>query len=367
MYFNSMSPAGGIERVISLHCKFLIRKHDVVLLTKDHLNSFYPLSPKIQRESLDIKFLRDMHSRLKRIYVIIVTLPKTIYRLRCQLAKYKPDLIYVASPLNLFEFWLAGAKLNRIMVTEHSSYIAYNRIYRILCRLLYPYVGLLTVPTTLDSWKYKRMGIDNAYLPNPLPFKTQKFSNLDEKRALSIGRLTDDKRFDLLIDIWNMAQLESLDWTLKIIGAGENEALLRGKIAKLGLSKSISIDPPTEKVVDEYVSSSIFLLASRAEGFGLVLLEAMACGVPCIAFNCPSGPRDIIRSGETGILVEEGDIKEYASCLRSLAMDLPQRKIFGASSRVEAKKIDFEVVERKFMLLVDNAFPNENISHASYR
>jgi glycosyltransferase involved in cell wall biosynthesis len=356
VYFNSMSAAGGIERVIASHINFLSEIHQITLLTKDLSPSFYPLSIKVRRESLNVDFTMNMMSRSERIVKIVLSSFWTIVALRQQFKKSLPDVVYVASPLNLLEVFLSGMNIRRILVTEHSSFLSYNWIYKKIILNLYPYVGLLSVPTKMDSKEYMDRGISNSYVPNPLSFYPDQISELSSNWALCVGRLTDDKRHDLLLDIWHLSGIQLLGWKLRIIGKGECEPALQNKILALGLNESVFIEPPTSRIKEKYLESSIFLLSSKAEGFGLVLVEAMACGVPCICFDCPSGPRDIVDDGLTGHLLREGDIDGFVVALRDLAKNPSQRKKLGRRARISVNKFKSEIVNKQFIDRFNEAF-----------
>jgi glycosyltransferase involved in cell wall biosynthesis len=229
-------------------------------------------------------------------------------------------------------------------------------MYKKIISQLYPTVGLLTVPTKLDSQGYSRRGIRNAYVPNPISFYPNELSDLSSSWVLCVGRLTDDKRHDLLLDIWHLSDIQRLGWKLRIIGKGECEPDLRRKIDALDLNESVFIEEPTSRIQEKYIASSIFLLTSRAEGFGLVLAEAMACGVPCICFDCPSGPRDIVDDGLTGRLLKEGDINGYVEALRELATNSILRLDLGQRARLSVKKFQTETVSEEFKRIFSKAF-----------
>jgi glycosyltransferase involved in cell wall biosynthesis len=356
VYFNSMSAAGGIERVIASHIGFMCEMHQIVLVTKDFCPSFYPLSIEVQRESLHVDFTMNMESRWRRVAKIAFSSLRTITALRQLFKNSVPGVVYVASPLNLLEVFLAGMDMRRIVVTEHSSFSAYNWVYKKIISKLYPSVGLLTVPTKMDSEGYMRRGIRNAYVPNPISFYPNEISDLSSRWALCVGRFTDDKRHDLLLDIWYLSGIQRLGWKLRIIGKGECEPDLRKKILALGLNESVFIEGPTSSIQEKYFASSIFLLTSRAEGFGLVLAEAMAFGVPCICFDCPSGPRDIVDEGLTGRLLKEGDIDGYVEALRELAMNPTRRLEFGERARASVKKFQAKAVGAEFMKVFREVF-----------
>jgi glycosyltransferase involved in cell wall biosynthesis len=356
IYFNSMFPAGGIERVISKHIAFLETKHEVILITKDLCPSFYNVSDSVVHESLRVVIKLDMNSRLKRIFQIGCSFWRVIKRLKEKIFEHNPDIIYVASPLNLLEVFFVQLSGRKLLVTEHSSFSSYNSIYKFIARALYKRVCLLTVPTKDDFKYYKSIGIANHYLPNPLSFFPEQPSTLENKVVLNVGRFTDDKRHELLIHIWSLSKERNNGWKLKIIGKGENEDKMRGLIAKLGLENSVILMSNTKEIVQEFCSASIFLLTSRAEGFGLVLAEAMSCGVPCVAFDCPSGPKDIIDNNKNGYLIKEGDLQSYVDRLDNLMANHGLRKRLGDNARIDIRQFDENNICEKLVRLVDNHF-----------
>jgi glycosyltransferase involved in cell wall biosynthesis len=356
VYFNSMLPAGGIERVISKHIWFLSANHEITLFTKDEGISFYPLPDFVNRESLNVEMSLDMNSRIQRIYKIASGFMKTTLTLRKKFKHFSPDIVYVASPLSLLEVFVSQGSCRKILVTEHSSFSAYNSIYQFISKFLYKRVGLLTVPTTADSDFYSSHGIKNSYLPNPLSFFPDFPASLDNKIVLNVGRFADDKRHELLINIWSKTKGKDCGWKLKIIGKGENSEKINALITKLKLENSITILAPTKDIESQFVSSSIFVLTSRNEGFGLVLAEAMASGVPCVAFNCPSGPKDIITDSQNGYLVEEGNQSQFVRHLDNLMENEALRKMLGGQARIDIQKFDELIISERLNILINACF-----------
>ena len=137
-----MAPAGGIERVISKHINFLSENHQIILLTKDNNQSFYELPDNVIFKSFNLDFKLNMNSRISRIFKILQNIYFTKNRLKLILKELKPDIIYVATPLNLLELYITKIDMRKIIVTEHSSYSAYNIIYKLIAKLLYKKVGM---------------------------------------------------------------------------------------------------------------------------------------------------------------------------------------------------------------------------------
>jgi glycosyltransferase involved in cell wall biosynthesis len=343
-----MSPAGGIERVVSRHIWYFLDYAKLGLLTKDSGESFYPLPDNIERINLGYEKKLDTFSFIHRIIQIIKCFIILSNSIKNEIENFNPDIIYCSSPINLIELFFYGFSLKMIIVTEHGSAFAYNKIYRFAKRLLYPKCKLIVVPTKLDYSIYRSWSSNIEYIPNPLPFEQFYKSKLDSNLVLTIGRLTDDKQHLLLLDIWNKVIQYAPGWKLKIIGAGDNLNILLKKINILSLNETVEIVPPKKDIVTEYLNSSIFVLTSRAEGFGMVLAEAMECGVPCIAFNCPSGPQDIITNGEDGYLIKINDVQNFIDCLVRLMKNINLRIIMGNHSKSNIKRFSESLVREKW-------------------
>lgn len=154
--------------------------------------------------------------------------------------------------------------------------------------------------------------LDNVeVIYNPLPFFPEQVSDGNRKQVIAAGRYVPQKGFDRLIPAWQLVARKHPDWVLRIYGDGMR-AELQQLIDSLGITSSCILEPTVPNIVEKYCESSVFVLSSRFEGFGMVIIEAMACGVPPVSFTCPCGPRDIIDDGKDGLLVEDGNIEELA-------------------------------------------------------
>jgi glycosyltransferase involved in cell wall biosynthesis len=348
-----MLPAGGIERVVSKHIEYFTSYASVKLLTKDVVDSFYPLPASIEKIGLGYTEKLDMHFFIYRILQLI----KQILTLRSsilgEINKFKPDLVYCSSPINLIELYIYGIKLRNVIVTEHGSVFAYNLVYRLAKRYLYPKVKFIVAPTKLDYSVYSYWGRNAKYIPNPLPFEQNIKAKLNTNCILTIGRLTDDKQHNVLLNIWKEIQNSIDGWKLKIIGDGEKKSYLLQTIVELNLMNSVEIALPQKNIIDAYLNASIFVLTSRSEGFGMVLAEAMECGVPCIAFDCPSGPRDIIRNGDDGFLIDLNNKRQYFECLLNLMQDEQMRKKMGVHASINIRRFKENIVREEWRKLLN--------------
>lgn len=186
-------------------------------------------------------------------------------------------------------------------------------------------------------------------IPNMLTI-TPKEVRYESKRVISAGRYMTEKGFDRLLKVWSLINKQFYDWHLYIFGNGDR--LAYQKIAEhLQLNSTVHLMPATNDIAEEFSKSSIYVMSSRYEGFGLVLAEAMSCGLACVAFDCPYGPREIIKDGEDGFLVEDGNIDDLAQKLEQLMSDEELRKAMGAKASMNITRYKPETIMAKWIKL----------------
>lgn len=169
----------------------------------------------------------------------------------------------------------------------------------------------------------------------------------------SIGRLSHEKGVDMLLDAWAEVAPRQPGWTLRIHGSGPAEQQLQQQCADLGLQDSVDFAGQTDDVPGALRASSLFVQSSRGEGFPLSLLEAMACGVPCVAFDCAPGVREIITHEEDGLLARPGNTMELARHLVRLMSDQHLRDTFGERALHTVRRFDPETITRRWEELFD--------------
>ncbi|GGX90369.1 glycosyltransferase [Streptomyces anandii] len=218
----------------------------------------------------------------------------------------------------------------------------------------YKDVDRLLALTQEDADRWVGEGMNNmGFMPNPLPIVPDTPSPRTEKVVASIGRLSHEKGVDLLLDAWAEAAPKQPGWTLRIYGRGEAEAELRARCAELGLDDSVDFAGQTEDVPGALRASSVFVQSSRGEGFPLVLLEAMACGVPCVAFDCAPGVREIVTHEEDGLLARPGNTTELARHLVRLMSDERLRDTMGEQALSSVRRFDPDAITRRWEELFD--------------
>lgn len=165
-------------------------------------------------------------------------------------------------------------------------------------------------------------------------------------QVIAVGRLAPEKGFDRLLDIWKSVHMQLTDWTLKIIGEGQEREKLEQKIKDLDIGDSVCLpgELPHEKVLEEMASSKVYAMTSYTESFGLVLVEAQSCGLPVVAFDVRVGPRAIITDDVDGYLVKDGDLEEFGQKMMSIASKEDVWNALSKNTRENADKYDVEQV-----------------------
>ena len=268
----------------------------------------------------------------------------------------RPGAVIIVTQVWAME-WVALADTagHPVVGMSHESFEASRRSSRFeRVRRYYKDVDRLLVLTQEDADLWVGEGLNNVgFLPNPLPVMPAAPSPRTEKAVACIGRLSHEKGVDLLLDAWAEAAPRQPGWILRIYGAGDQEAALRRQCTELALDDSVEWAGQTDDVTGALARSSVFVQSSRGEGFPLALLEAMACGVPCAAFDCSPGVREIIRNGEDGLLARHGNTGELARQLVRLMADENLRDTIGERARRNVRRFAPEVVTRRWEELFD--------------
>lgn len=198
-------------------------------------------------------------------------------------------------------------------------------------------------------------GVKCIYIPHHLEYMPDKLSSLTEKNIISVGRLEAVKGMDSLIKVFEEVHKRYPDWKLNILGDGSERARLEDMISKSGLEGSVVIHgyKNREEVNRMLSESSVYVMASHSESFGLVLIEAQSFGVPCVAFDSAKGAVEILESQNSGILIKERSEKDMTEAICGLINDYDYRKELGEKGRKNAEKYSLSAVKQQWMEFIE--------------
>lgn len=193
-------------------------------------------------------------------------------------------------------------------------------------------------------------------IPNAALFLGKTYSDVSRKRIIAVGRLDYQKGFDRLIQAWELVQKNKAfkEWHLDVFGQGEWHGMLQQMIDERGLQYSMTLNAPTKAIGKEYAGSAMLVMSSNYEGFPMVMIEAMACGLPVVSFDYKCGPKDIISHGENGLLVSNGDIEGLAAAMMKLMEDEAYRKRLSDNARKIVSTYSEETVMNRWIGLFNS-------------
>ncbi|GAA1875264.1 glycosyltransferase [Actinomadura bangladeshensis] len=248
---------------------------------------------------------------------------------------------------------LADTSGLRVVAMSHESYKATRRSTRYRrVKEHYRDADRMLVLTAEDADAWARDGMTNAdYIPNPLHVTPTVHPTLDLPVVACVGRLSYEKGMDLMLEAWGRISARRPEWRLHIYGSGPDEADLRARAA--AMAGSVEFRGVVADVEEALVEASVFALPSRSEGFPMSVLEAMAYGLPTVAFDCAPGVRTLIEDGRGGILVEPGDTAAFASALERLIDDPDLRRALGAEARASVLRFHPDAVLARWDRLFD--------------
>ena len=329
--------SGGAERVL---CRLAVcwvqRGHEVTLLTLSSEQPFFQLDTRVRHLALGVD--SPSCSRFEALRANVGRLRV----LRRAIADSSPDVVLsfldTTNVLTLFATLGMGLP---VIVSErvdpfHNKTL--HPIWRVLRRISYPMAAKVVVQTEAVLARMKPMlGKIVTAIPNPVVdpgarHRSHDASSVERQWVIGIGRLTEQKGFDLLLEAFAQIAAKHVDWSLRILGDGPAFASLERQIRNLGLEGRALLLGRTSDPFPLLVESSLFVMSSRFEGFPNALCEAMACGLPVISFDCPSGPSEIIRNGVDGILLPKEDVSALAGAMDSLMSEPDKRYRIAANA-----------------------------------
>lgn len=359
---------GGMERVLLNKVRYLVEEKgwDVTVVTTDqHERSpFYPFPDEVNMVDLGVNYSEDNGKPfLKKLLGFLKKRRLHKKRMTEVLAQVKPDVVDCFYPGECS--FMPGMKDGSVKVMElHQSKLFHHQYNRSgLMGLADKYRAMMdeklvrkfdrfVVLTEEDAQMWGEMP-NIRVIPNAANFIADSYSDCSAKRVIAVGRLDYQKSFDRLILVWEKVHEKMPDWRLDIFGQGEWKEMLQQMIDERGLQDVVKLNAPTKNIGREYAESSMLVMSSHYEGFPMVMIEAMACGLPAVCFDFKCGPRDIIVEGENGVIVPDGDIEGLAEAMIRLMKDEELRKRMGENAKRVVETYSEEKVMSKWLQLYE--------------
>jgi len=358
MLYNS----GGMERVLTQKVNWLVAHadHQITIITTERTpegmkDAYFALDKRVRVVGLGIDFDADYRKPLLRKYYCH-THRMMVYR-RALVNYIRDNKIDLCISLGgkeiaflhrlpcrtIAEMHFAKGQRSQLLMANHSgwfwSLVGHIRTWQ-LVQDVKPLERLIVL-TEQDKADWEKAGCRNVVcIPNPCSLdgrELEKCPISTEKNAevLAVGRLHEQKGFDMLLQAWQGVEQRYPEWTLRIVGEGERREALERQIAQLGLTH-VELPGRASDMVEEYAKASVFVLSSRYEGMPLALIEAMWCGVACVAFDCPHGPAELLAEGR-GWIVANGNVEQLGKQIEYVLMHPAERQEKAEKAKVYSR------------------------------
>lgn len=347
---GDITRSGGTEKVACQIMNGLIEKFNisVISLTESNQDVFYPLAQEIKH----IALFKQNPDGIKQ-YISIV------YRIRQYLQQNNVDiLVDVDTILDMFSIPATRFIKTKVISWEHFNFYESmeNKLRVPIRKYLTRFSDCVVTLTMEDQENFRnyfgrKHRVEQIYNPIELETANHQYSETS-KTIISVGRLAKQKGFDYLIDVAELVFLRYPDWQWIILGEGEERLLLESKIKEKKL-KQVKLLGRVCNVEDYLRSTAMFVLTSRYEGFPLVLIEAKANLLPIVSFQCKTGPREMIRNGVNGFLVECFNVEKMADKICELIESKETRRNFSKMALIDTEKMDYLKVIFKWERLID--------------
>jgi len=349
---NSINGSGGLERVLSVKTAQLVEDFSYIIhistLNESAVLPFYKFNSDVKFHSINTK-----PGKLLYFLSYLAGLRKIIKTIR-------PDIISVCDD------GLKGFFLPRLLNIKNIP-IVYERhiskddvlmkegyrnsiVKKIKIRLMDFLSNDFDAFVVLTDGNKKEWSNTKKILviPNPLPFIPDENSSLLNKTVIAVGKQGYQKGYDRLLKSWKLIISRNPGWKLNIYGKKIPAQKLEELSKELNLQSSVVFFDPVKEIEKKYLESSVFVLSSRFEGFGMVIIEAMSCGLPVVSYDCKYGPSDIIKNNEDGFLIEDGCIELFAEKMELLMQNYDLRLKMGSKGKENTKKYEPEAIGKKW-------------------
>ena len=365
----SIEKMGGAERIIAEKANYLTKHfgynvYFINLFQDNDTSNIYLLSDSIHQINLGIPYhIQYRYKYPKRLFIKL----KILYDMRKKLSYHinliKPNIVIGVSYSQADLVCSIPCNAKKIIECHEPRSLIISNIYcgTFISKLYAKWIYIRRIEKKADmivtltkedkaQWeKAKRVEV----IPNFSSMRISQYSTCNKKRVIAVGRLNKEKGFDRLISIWASINAHFSDWQLDIFGDGLLKDQLTLLINKNNV-KNLFLRGATQDISIEYANSSICVITSYFEGFSLVILEAMKHGIPCVAFDCPNGPRNIIEDGRNGFLVEDGNNSLFIERLCSLMENSHLRQQFSEAAKIRANDFSTDIIMGQWKALFES-------------
>lgn len=365
LYFvNSLTNSGGIERILvdkvnylaglsalsyEIHMAYFGKKDDALFYQLHSSISLHPIAIEGDSKSFSKRLMvvPNLYKEVKRIVKEIS--PDIIINENMRLVSYILPFTFKHIPrIYVIHFSYEGL----MIMDKESFHNPFKQHVMMWLRetLLKRYEKFIVL-TEYDKQMWNAPSVE--VIPNFTNIHSTDLSQLNNKKAICVGRLEYQKDMPMLIRAWKLVVEKEPEWMLDIWGQGSEYSDLKDLIKKLNLERHVSLRGVTNNVEEEYKKASLFVLASRYEGFALVLLEAMNMGLPCITFDIP-GCNNIIQNNINGLLVKRRSEIDFANAILSyIHMQYAEKQRLQKKALSMIEKYSKDNVMKKWMSLFD--------------
>lgn len=372
----SIHTADGAARVLTLKANYFAEHYgyDITIILTEAKGQpfFYHVSDKIKIINYDLDFEQLWNCPFwKKFFIYIPKQLKFKKLLKRDLMRIHPDITIslLRREINFLNGIHDGSKkIGEIHVhrdnyrnfkDENSNFImdAFAKLWSRQLLNNLKKLDRFVVLTDKDRKAWTELN-NVVTIPNPSPFMPTTVSPLTEKRIIAVARYSHEKGIDLLLEAWAKVEKRTKEWRLDVYGDGDTTAF-NSLIDRLGIDRNrCLLNGRTGDIEKEYLRSSIAVCSSRFEGFGMIIIEAMACGLAVVSFDCPWGPQSIIKNGEDGFLVENGNIEKMADALVRLIEDDNKRNTFAKNAIQNVKRFQMDRIAEQWRELFENVIQN---------
>jgi len=355
--------AGGAERQMSIMANYWAAgEWEITLLTFDDGRSkpFYSLDQKVKHIPMNIAAVSS------NLFAAVMNNLRRLRALRRAIQDSRPDAVLsFMDKVNVLSLLSAIGTGRRVIVGERIDPVVYvlGFVWEKLRKFSYLTADAIVVQTESakryfsSRIQHKTFVIPNGVIP-PLKSQGKAWVEISRPAVVAVGRLDKQKGFDLLLEAFGKAGQSRRGWHLYVFGEGSERVNLEKQKKTLGLNEIIHLPGVAKNISHVYQNADLFVLSSRFEGFPNVLCEAMACGLSVIGFDCPSGPRDIIRDGVDGVLIPNGDVTALAKAMDRLMSNTAERKRLASRATEVIERFGLEKIMGRWEELLRGAVPS---------